>query len=147
MIPVMGSDDARQRWVLGTETDWYKSVTRDFREEDPVTYVITEPCIGTKDQSCVEVCPVDCIYDAGDHFMINPEECIDCGACEPECPVEAIYPEDEVPDDMESYTTKAANYFEEQSRGRSRTARLQGRGPRAPPFCEASQHFSLLFFQ
>src|SRR3712207_9383694 len=54
------------------------------REEDPrMTYVITEPCIGTKDQSCVEVCPVDCIYDAGDHFMINPEECIDCGACEP----------------------------------------------------------------
>ncbi|HET9927427.1 MAG TPA: ferredoxin, partial [Rubrobacter sp.] len=48
-----------------------------------MTYVITEPCIGTKDQSCVEVCPVDCIYDAGDHFMINPEECIDCGACEP----------------------------------------------------------------
>jgi NAD-dependent dihydropyrimidine dehydrogenase PreA subunit len=112
MIPVMGSDDARQRRVLGTETDWYKAVTRNFREEDPVTYVITEPCIGTKDQSCVEVCPVDCIYDAGDHFMINPEECIDCGACEPECPVEAIYPEDEVPDDMESYTTKAANYFE-----------------------------------
>ena len=77
-----------------------------------MTYVITEPCIGTKDQSCVEVCPVDCIYDAGEHFMINPEECIDCGACEPECPVEAIYPEDEVPEDMESYTTKAANYFE-----------------------------------
>jgi NAD-dependent dihydropyrimidine dehydrogenase PreA subunit len=62
-----------------------------------MTYVITEPCIGTKDQSCVEVCPVDCIYDAGDQFLINPEECIDCGACEPECPVEAIYPEDEVP--------------------------------------------------
>jgi NAD-dependent dihydropyrimidine dehydrogenase PreA subunit len=54
-----------------------------------MTYVITEPCIGTKDQSCVEVCPVDCIYDAGDQFLINPEECIDCGACEPECPVEA----------------------------------------------------------
>jgi NAD-dependent dihydropyrimidine dehydrogenase PreA subunit len=82
------------------------------RGETTMTYVITEPCIGTKDQSCVEVCPVDCIYDAGDHFMINPEECIDCGACEPECPVEAIYPEDEVPEDMESYTTKAANYFE-----------------------------------
>src|ERR671917_1450870 len=77
-----------------------------------VTYVITEPCIGTKDQSCVEVCPVDCIYDAGDHFMINPEECIDCGACEPECPVEAIYPEDEVPEEQESYISKAANYFE-----------------------------------
>jgi NAD-dependent dihydropyrimidine dehydrogenase PreA subunit len=82
------------------------------REEDPVTYVITEPCIGTKDQSCVEVCPVDCIYDGGDQFLINPEECIDCGACEPECPVEAIYPEDEVPDEMEKYTAKNADYFE-----------------------------------
>src|SRR5215217_4609969 len=81
------------------------------REEEPLmTYVITEPCIGTKDQSCVEVCPVDCIYDGGDHFMINPEECIDCGACEPECPVEAIYPEDEVPEEMESYITKAAEF-------------------------------------
>jgi NAD-dependent dihydropyrimidine dehydrogenase PreA subunit len=68
-----------------------------------VTYVITEPCIGTKDQSCVEVCPVDCIYDAGDHFMINPEECIDCGACEPECPVEAIYPEDALPDKWNAF--------------------------------------------
>src|SRR3712207_32627 len=77
-----------------------------------VTYVITEPCIGTKDQSCVEVCPVDCIYDAGDQFMISPEECIDCGACEPEWPVEAIFPEDEVPDDQESCIAKAANYFE-----------------------------------
>ena len=68
-----------------------------------MTYVITEPCIGTKDQSCVEVCPVDCIYDAGDHFMINPEECIDCGACEPECPVEAILPEDAIPGDWQPF--------------------------------------------
>jgi NAD-dependent dihydropyrimidine dehydrogenase PreA subunit len=77
-----------------------------------MTYVITEPCIGTKDQSCVEVCPVDCIYDGGDQFLINPEECIDCGACEPECPVEAIYPEDEVPEEMQSYIAKNADYFE-----------------------------------
>jgi NAD-dependent dihydropyrimidine dehydrogenase PreA subunit len=111
MTLIMGCDDAGQRRVLGVRAGWYKAGTR-FREEVPLTYVITEPCIGTKDQSCVEVCPVDCIYDAGDHFMIKPEECIDCGACEPECPVEAIYPEDEVPDDMESYTTKAADYFE-----------------------------------
>jgi NAD-dependent dihydropyrimidine dehydrogenase PreA subunit len=111
MTLIMGCDDTGQRRVLRVGAGWYKAGTR-FREEAPLTYVITEPCIGTKDQSCVEVCPVDCIYDAGDHFMINPEECIDCGACEPECPVEAIYPEDEVPDDMESYTTKAADYFE-----------------------------------
>jgi NAD-dependent dihydropyrimidine dehydrogenase PreA subunit len=98
-----------QRWA-GIKR---QRAARSFeRRGNPMTYVITEPCIGTKDQSCVEVCPVDCIYDAGDHFMINPEECIDCGACEPECPVEAIYPEDEVPEDQESYTTKAAEYFE-----------------------------------
>jgi NAD-dependent dihydropyrimidine dehydrogenase PreA subunit len=114
MTGVMNGDDEGQRWVLWLGAGWYKAA-RDERlrkEDPPMTYVITEPCIGTKDQSCVEVCPVDCIYDAGDHFMINPEECIDCGACEPECPVEAIYPEDEVPEDMESYTTKAADYFE-----------------------------------
>ena len=86
--------------------------TMKLQRRTDVTYVITEPCIGTKDQSCVEVCPVDCIYEAGDQFLINPEECIDCGACEPECPVEAIYPEDEVPDDMESYIAKNADHFE-----------------------------------
>ena len=57
-----------------------------------MTYVITEPCIGTKDRSCVDVCPVDCIHEGEDMLFIDPEECIDCGACEPECPVEAIFP-------------------------------------------------------
>jgi NAD-dependent dihydropyrimidine dehydrogenase PreA subunit len=115
MITVMGGDDTGQRRVSSPRMGWYKAVKErreDFERRNPMTYVITEPCIGTKDQSCVEVCPVDCIYDGGDHFMINPEECIDCGACEPECPVEAIYPEDEVPEEMESYITKAADYFE-----------------------------------
>ena len=114
MIPVMSYDDGNQRLVVELVVGWYK-VLRDVeapRGGPRVTYVITEPCIGTKDQSCVEVCPVDCIYDGGDQFLINPEECIDCGACEPECPVEAIYPEDEVPEDMEQYITKAANHFE-----------------------------------
>jgi NAD-dependent dihydropyrimidine dehydrogenase PreA subunit len=59
-----------------------------------VTYVITEPCVDTKDRSCIDVCPVDCIHEAGRMLVIDPEECIDCGACEPECPVEAIVPED-----------------------------------------------------
>jgi NAD-dependent dihydropyrimidine dehydrogenase PreA subunit len=112
MTVVMGGDDERQRRVLRSGAGWYKASQERDERRRVMTYVITEPCIGTKDQSCVEVCPVDCIYDAGDHFMINPEECIDCGACEPECPVEAIYPEDEVPDDQESYITKAADYFE-----------------------------------
>ena len=62
-----------------------------------MTYGIAEPCIGTKDASCVEVCPVDCIYEAADMYYINPDECIDCGACEPECPVQAIFPDTDVP--------------------------------------------------
>ena len=67
-----------------------------------MTYVITEPCIGVKDASCVDVCPVDCIHATDDDamFFIDPDECIDCGACEPECPVTAIFAEDAVPDDQ-----------------------------------------------
>jgi len=59
-----------------------------------MAYIITNPCIGTKDKSCVEVCPVDCIHDDGDEdkmLYIDPNECIDCGACEPACPVSAIF--------------------------------------------------------
>ena len=59
-----------------------------------MTYVIAEACIGVKDRACVDVCPVDCIYEGEDQLYIHPDECIDCGACEPECPVEAIFPED-----------------------------------------------------
>ena len=54
-----------------------------------MTYVIAEPCIGTMDRGCVDVCPVDCIYEGEDQLYIHPDECIDCGACEPECPVSA----------------------------------------------------------
>jgi ferredoxin len=54
----------------------------------PVTYIIAEPCIDIKDKSCVDVCPVDCIHEFERILIIDPEECIDCGACEPECPVE-----------------------------------------------------------
>ena len=68
-----------------------------------MTYVITEACIGVKDRACVDVCPVDCIYEGEDQLYIHPDECIDCGACEPECPVEAIYPEDALPDKWSAY--------------------------------------------
>ena len=75
-----------------------------------MTYVITDACIGTKDRSCVDVCPVDCIHptssedDTGDEMLyINPDECIDCGACEPACPVTAIYAEDDVPDNLKPF--------------------------------------------
>ena len=63
-----------------------------------MTYVIAEPCINVKDRSCVDVCPVDCIYEGEDQLYIHPDECIDCGACEPECPWQAIFEEVAVPD-------------------------------------------------
>ena len=74
-------------------------------------YIITESCIGTKDASCVSVCPVDCIYEGTDQYYINPDECIDCGACEPECPVEAIYSDDWVPENMRMFIEKNSNHF------------------------------------
>ena len=68
-----------------------------------VTYIIAEPCIDIKDRSCVDVCPVDCIHEYDRILVIDPEECIDCGACEPECPVEAIFPEDALPDKWNAF--------------------------------------------
>ena len=69
-----------------------------------MTYVIAEPCIDIKDRSCVDVCPVDCIHEAGRLLVIDPEECIECGACEPECPVEAIFPEEALPEKWVEFT-------------------------------------------
>ena len=72
-------------------------------------YVITEACISVKDRACVDVCPVDCIYENTkgasfpDMLFIHPDECIDCGACEPECPVTAIFPEEDVPVQLKQY--------------------------------------------
>jgi NAD-dependent dihydropyrimidine dehydrogenase PreA subunit len=76
-----------------------------------MSYYIVEPCIGTKDASCVAVCPVDCIYEGDDQYYINPDECIDCGACEPECPVEAIFADDSVPEQWQSFIAKNRNFF------------------------------------
>jgi NAD-dependent dihydropyrimidine dehydrogenase PreA subunit len=76
-----------------------------------MTYVIAEPCIGVKDRGCVDVCPVDCIYEAEDQLYIHPDECIDCGACVPECPVTAIFDEVEVPPNWASYTAKNRDVF------------------------------------
>ncbi len=76
-----------------------------------MAYVVAEPCVNVKDQACVEVCPVDCIYEGEDQFYIHPDECIDCGACEPACPVQGIFPMDEVPAQWQSYIAKNANFF------------------------------------
>ena len=77
-----------------------------------MTYIITEPCVGEKDGACVDVCPVDCIYttDEDEIYYINPEECIDCAACDPVCPVTAIFPEDSVPEEWQSWIKKNYDY-------------------------------------
>jgi NAD-dependent dihydropyrimidine dehydrogenase PreA subunit len=76
-----------------------------------MTYVIAEPCIGVKDRACVDVCPVDCIYEGEDQLYIHPDECIDCGACVPECPVDAIFIDEEVPAEWASYIAKNRDVF------------------------------------
>ncbi len=65
-----------------------------------MAYIISEPCVDLKDASCVDVCPVDCIYEGERMYYINPDECIDCAACEPVCPVAAIFAEDALPADQ-----------------------------------------------
>lgn len=76
-------------------------------------YVITEPCIGTKDRGCVDVCPVDCIHgtETDEMLYIDPDVCIDCGACVSACPVEAIFVEADVPAKWEQYVDINAAYF------------------------------------
>ena len=94
-----------------------------------MAYIIVDPCVGTCDTACVEVCPVDCIHGPedreglgaeakepgfnpeGKQLYINPEECIDCAACEPECPVEAIYDEDSVPGVWDKFITLNYKFF------------------------------------
>ena len=94
-----------------------------------MAYIIEEPCVSTCDTACVEVCPVDCIHGPDDteglgaeakepgfnpegkQLYINPEECIDCSACEPECPVEAIYEEDSVPSAWDKFITFNYKFF------------------------------------
>jgi NAD-dependent dihydropyrimidine dehydrogenase PreA subunit len=77
-----------------------------------MTYVIAEPCIDIKDKTCIDVCPVDCIHETDRMLVIDPAECIDCGACEPECPVEAIFPEDALPEKWAPFTVINAAILE-----------------------------------
>ena len=68
-----------------------------------MTFVVTESCVKCKYGDCIEVCPVDCFYEGPNMLVINPDECIDCALCEPECPVEAIVSEDEIAPDQEDF--------------------------------------------
>ena len=92
------------------------------RKETALTYVITQPCIDTLDQSCVDVCPVDCIHfeeGADRKLYIDPDECIDCGACEPACPVSAIFAEADVPEDQAVFTEIDALWFKDRAAARA----------------------------
>tara|TARA_B100000965_G_scaffold38625_1_gene28470 strand:- start:60 stop:665 length:606 start_codon:yes stop_codon:yes gene_type:complete len=80
-----------------------------------MTYVVTESCIKCKYTDCVEVCPVDCFYEGPEFLVIHPDECIDCGLCVPECPIEAIYPDDELPNNQIEFVeinAKLADVYE-----------------------------------
>ena len=85
-----------------------------------MAYIICEPCIGTKDSACVDVCPVDCIHPRKDEpefatvemLHIHPDECIDCGACVPACPVEAIFPLDETPHQWSSFIARNTEFYQ-----------------------------------
>ena len=80
-----------------------------------MTYVVTESCIKCKYTDCVEVCPVDCFYEGPEFLVIHPDECIDCGLCEPECPIEAIFADDELPKDQIEFieiNAKLADVYE-----------------------------------
>jgi ferredoxin len=107
-----------------------------------MAYVITEPCIDVKDASCLDVCPVDCIYstDADNMYFIHPDECIDCGACESVCPVSAIFPEDAVPDKWKNYVEINKVYFNKEV---SATSSSSG-GPAGSPRCLSAGHLFLI---
>src|SRR5260370_17810356 len=69
-----------------------------------MAFIVAEPCIGCKYTDCVAVCPVDCFYEGKNFLVIHPDECIDCGACEPVCPTKAIFPEDDLPEEAKENT-------------------------------------------
>lgn len=78
-----------------------------------MSYVIAYPCLDVKDRECMKVCPVDCIYEGERILYINPDECIDCGACEAVCPVQAIFYQDDLPSDWKWFEAASEEFFEE----------------------------------
>jgi ferredoxin len=78
-----------------------------------MTHVVTEPCIKCKFTDCVAVCPVDCFHEGANMLVIDPDECIDCGACVDECPVTAIFPEEDLPDKWQHYLELNTKYTPE----------------------------------
>jgi ferredoxin len=116
------SDDAQNGYRLRAGISKVRTVekgktARYGRTDTPkgtdMTYTICESCIDVKDRACVDECPVDCIYEGGRMLYIHPDECVDCGACEPVCPVTAIFYEDDVPAEWKQFTPVNAEFFAE----------------------------------
>ena len=95
-----------------------------------MTYVIVEACVDVKDESCVEVCPVDCIYADDEDRMrfIEPDECIDCGVCVEACPVQAIFADDDTPEDSREYLEINALWFKDKDAARAKVNESMGEG-------------------
>src|SRR5699024_3201618 len=102
-VPWSGCREGRDE-MMGAVSDGRKP---------PMTYVIALPCVDVKDRACVDECPVDCIYEGNRMLYIQPDECVDCGACEPVCPVEAIYYEDDTPDQWAEYYKANVEFFDD----------------------------------
>jgi NAD-dependent dihydropyrimidine dehydrogenase PreA subunit len=122
------------RIALGSVRCWRPDPVHDYPAQEPsMAYVIAEPCIDVMDRACVEECPVDCIYEGGRSLYIHPDECVDCGACEPVCPVEAIYYEDDLPEKWTIYTEDNARFFTEPLPGRDMPLGSPGGAARLGP--------------
>src|SRR4051812_35472974 len=108
---------------------WRASACGPASREGALTYTIFSPCIDTKNKSCVDVCPVSCIYLESDELdrmlYINPDECIECGACEPECPVVAIAHDSAVPAEEQEFTALNAQWFEDPDAVRARIEQIK----------------------
>jgi ferredoxin len=102
-----------------------------------MAYVIAEPCIDVKDKACVDECPVDCIYEGPRMLYIHPDECVDCDACVPVCPVTAIFPEDDLPAEWKPFTKVNAEWFETTGLGSPGGAAQAGPQPKDHPIVEA----------
>ena len=106
-----------------------------------MAYVVAEPCIGVKDHACMDVCPVDCFYEAEDMLVINPDECIDCGACVPECPAEAIFSEEDLPEKWASYKDKNKDAFEQNPDLKQAKNRAEWEADKEKPGTEAHAYY------
>ncbi len=96
-----------------------------------MTYIIAEPCVDLLDKACIEECPVDCIYEGNRMLYIHPDECVDCGACEPVCPVEAIFYEDDVPEQWKDFTDANYRFFDDLGSpgGASKVGKIEADAP------------------